>query len=40
MLFLLMSLDLKHRLIVHMLGVPRAVNRLGREVENVAGVLI
>jgi len=31
MLFLLMNLDLKHRLIVHMVGAPRAASHLGKE---------
>ena len=40
MLFLLMSLDLKDRLIVHMLGALRAANPLERELENAVGALI
>ena len=38
--FLLVSLDFKHILIVHMVGAPRAASHLGKEVENVVGALI
>lgn len=40
MLFLLMNMDLKHRLISHMLGVQRDANHLGRQVGNAVGVQI